>query len=136
MDPKDVLKGLKTRAFGRPLYCFRTATSTNDLALGLARAGAQEGTTVSAEVQTKGRGRQGRKWLQVKGKGLAVSIVLWPPPSEAAGITLAAAVAVARACETLGLRPEIKWPNDVLLSGKKFCGILTEMGDRGDNGSP
>jgi len=136
MDPNDVLKGLKTRSFGRPLYCFGTTTSTNDLALELARAGATEGTTVAAEVQTKGRGRQGRKWLQVKGKGLAFSIVLWPDPSEAAGITLAAAVAVARTCEASGLRPEIKWPNDILLSGKKVCGILTETGDKGDNGSP
>jgi len=132
----DILKGLKTKSFGRPLYCFETTGSTNDVALELARAGAGEGTTVSAEVQTRGRGRQGRKWLQVKGKGLAFSIVLWPRPSEAAGITLAAAVAVARVLEALGLRPEIKWPNDILLSGKKVCGILTETGDKRDNGSP
>jgi BirA family biotin operon repressor/biotin-[acetyl-CoA-carboxylase] ligase len=127
-------KGLKTKKFGRSFYSFSEVTSTNDVASLLIKNDAPEGTLVTAEAQTKGRGRQGRIWTTSQGKALAFSIVLKPKVSiqEIPGITLAAAVAVAQTLEVYGLKPEIKWPNDLLLKGKKVCGILTEMGPKHD----
>lgn len=134
MNPSDIQKGLKTRTFGRVLYCFPKLASTNDAAMELASAGASEGTVVTAEIQTQGRGRQGRRWVQTEGKGIALSIVLRPKlqADELPEITLAAAVAVARTFEGFRVRPKIKWPNDILLKGKKACGILTETGPKKD----
>lgn len=127
-------KGLTTRHFGKPLYCFNQLTSTNDLAAELARGGASEGTAILAETQTKGRGRQGRKWISQEGKSLTFSIVLRPslPQELFTELTLAAAVGVARALERHGFHPAIKWPNDLLISGRKVCGILTEVGPKKD----
>jgi len=132
--PEAVSKGLTTRFFGKPLYCFNQLTSTNDLARELARGGASEGTTVLAESQTKGRGRHGRKWVSQEGKSLTFSIVLRPsiPQERFAELTLTAAVGVAKALERHGFHPAIKWPNDLLLSGRKVCGILTEVGPKKD----
>lgn len=134
LTPQAIWKGLGTAVFGRALYCFPKVASTNDAAMELAAAGASEGTMVTAEVQTRGRGRQGRRWVQTAGKGLAFSIVLRPKlsPDELPEVTLAAAVAVARTFEAFRVRPKIKWPNDILLSGKKVCGILTETGPKKD----
>lgn len=127
-------KGLKTKKFGRSFYSFSEVTSTNDVASLLIRNDAPEGTLVTAEAQTKGRGRQGRVWTTSQGKALAFSLVLKPKVSvqEIPGITLAAAVAVAQTLEEYGLKAQIKWPNDLLLKGKKVCGILTEMGPKHD----
>jgi BirA family biotin operon repressor/biotin-[acetyl-CoA-carboxylase] ligase len=127
-------KGLKTKKFGRSFYSFLEVTSTNDVASQLVENDAPEGTLVVAEVQTKGRGRQGRVWTTSKGKALALSLVLKPKlsPQEIPGITLAAAVAVAQTLEEYGLKPQIKWPNDLLLKNKKVCGILSEMGPKHD----
>jgi BirA family biotin operon repressor/biotin-[acetyl-CoA-carboxylase] ligase len=129
LTPEEVLSGLSTRRMGRPMHSFRRVPSTNDVAMELARHGAPEGTMVVSEVQTQGRGRRGRSWAGSPGKGLAFSVVLRPPipADEASLLTLAAAVAVAEALESFGARPSIKWPNDVLLSGRKVSGILTEM---------
>ena len=134
LTPEAVLAGLKTRLFGRSLLCLDKTTSTNDVLLELAGQGASEGTTVTAETQTQGRGRQGRGWFQAQGKGLAFSILLRPKlqPDELSEITLAAAVAVAMTLEDFGFKPRIKWPNDLLLEGRKVCGILTEMGPKKD----
>jgi BirA family transcriptional regulator, biotin operon repressor / biotin---[acetyl-CoA-carboxylase] ligase len=134
MTPEAVLKGLKTRVLGRSLLCLEKTTSTNDVILELARQGALEGTTVTADIQTQGRGRQGRKWTQTQGKGLAFSLLLRPKlhSDELPEITLAAAVAVAKTVESFRLKPQIKWPNDLLLGGRKVCGILTEMGTKKD----
>jgi BirA family biotin operon repressor/biotin-[acetyl-CoA-carboxylase] ligase len=128
-------KGLKTRSFGRNFYSFSEVTSTNDVAAELIRKGLPEGTLIIAEAQTKGRGRQGRRWTTSSGKALAFSLVLYPRvnPDKIPGITLAAAVGVALTLEEYGLEPGIKWPNDILLGGKKLSGILTEMGPRRDN---
>jgi BirA family biotin operon repressor/biotin-[acetyl-CoA-carboxylase] ligase len=96
----------------------------------LARSGATEGTTVIAERQTAGRGRLGRAWHSPSGLNLYCSIVLRPPlaPTAVAQIGLVAGVAVADAiAQESGLRPALKWPNDVLLDGRKVAGILTEM---------
>src|SRR5580698_8286064 len=90
-------KGLKTKKFGRSFYSFSEVTSTNDVASKLIENHAPEGTLVTAEAQTKGRGRQGRIWTTSRGKALAFSLVLKPRLSlqEIPGITLMAAVAVA-----------------------------------------
>ena len=104
--------------------------STQRVARELARSGAAEGTAVVAEEQTAGRGRLGRSWHSPPGDNLYCSIVLRPPraPAEVPQIALVVGLAVAAAVEeTAGRRPAIKWPNDVLLDGKKVSGILTEM---------
>jgi BirA family biotin operon repressor/biotin-[acetyl-CoA-carboxylase] ligase len=104
--------------------------STQRVARELARAGAAEGTTVIAERQTAGRGRLGRQWHSPAGLNLYTSIILRPTlvPSAVPQIALVVGVAVAAAvAEETGLRPAIKWPNDVLLDGYKVAGVLTEM---------
>jgi BirA family transcriptional regulator, biotin operon repressor / biotin---[acetyl-CoA-carboxylase] ligase len=119
-----------TRVIGREIKVFRETTSTNDVAARLARGRAAEGTVVFAEAQTKGRGRMGRTWLSPAGKGLWFTVLLRPdiPPQRATQLTVAAANALARAITLqTGIVPEIKWPNDILIRGKKLCGILTEM---------
>lgn len=112
--------------------------STNDVARRLVEDGAPEGTVVVAESQTRGRGRQGRRWASTPGKSLLFSLVLQPdlPPLELPKITLAAAVAVARTCQIFRIEAGIKWPNDLLVGGRKLCGILTEMTPKKDKMSP
>lgn len=126
----EVLSGLRTRRFAREIAYRESVGSTNEWAKELAREGAAEGLLVIADEQTTGKGRLGRSWATPRGAALAMSLVLRPelPPHEAPRITLASAVAVAEGVrESTGLAAGIKWPNDVLLHGKKFCGILTEM---------
>jgi len=133
--PEEVLQGLKTRRFTGPVHHFETLDSTNDLAKELAARGAPEGTVVVAETQTGGRGRLGREWDSPPGVGLYVSLVLRPmlPPMELPQITLTTAVAVVRAVRrVVGVAPGIKWPNDLLINGKKLGGILTEMETESD----
>jgi biotin-[acetyl-CoA-carboxylase] ligase BirA-like protein len=133
MLPESVRKGLQTDFIGKTIRHFREVTSTNDIAKELAAKGAEEGTVVIAETQTQGRGRIGRRWASPTG-GIWFSTVLRPDvtPKDALRLTLTAAVAVAHAIrETLELNAEIKWPNDVLIHGRKVCGILTEMSTRG-----
>jgi BirA family biotin operon repressor/biotin-[acetyl-CoA-carboxylase] ligase len=105
---------------GRPRLHLRATTSTNDRARELAQAGAPHGTLVTAAEQTAGRGRQGRTWSAPPGSTLLLSVVLRDPPAL---LPLAAALAVA---EVAGARAQIKWPNDVLLDGRKVAGILAE----------
>ncbi|HXI73101.1 MAG TPA: biotin--[acetyl-CoA-carboxylase] ligase [Verrucomicrobiae bacterium] len=120
----------KTRVIGRDIQVFEQTTSTNDVIEKLARDGVSEGVVVFAESQTKGRGRLGRKWISPERKGLWFSVLLRPDlrPQEATQLTVASATALRRAiaAET-GLKPEIKWPNDILVGGKKVAGILTEL---------
>jgi len=133
--PEEVLQGLKTRIFTGPVHYFETLGSTNDLAKALAAQGAPEGAVVVAEAQTSGRGRLGRTWDAPPGVGLYVSLVLRPmlPPMELPQITLTTAVAVVRAVRRVaGPAPGIKWPNDLLINGKKLGGILTEMETESD----
>ena len=109
--------------------------STNDELKYRAQAGAPHGLVVTAEEQTAGRGRMGRSFQSPKGTGLYFSVLLRPEcaPAEAVNLTAWIAVAVCRAVEACtGLYPEIKWTNDVLLNGKKLCGILTEMQTSGE----
>jgi BirA family biotin operon repressor/biotin-[acetyl-CoA-carboxylase] ligase len=120
---------LRTRWLARDLVCHESTGSTNDDAAVLARAGAADGTVVIADAQTAGRGRLGREWVSRPAINLYVSIVLRPriAPAEAPQLSLVAGVAVARALELHGVEPKIKWPNDVLLGGRKVCGVLTEI---------
>ncbi len=115
---------------GRDIRVFENTTSTNDVVEKLARDGVKEGAVVFAEAQTKGRGRLGRKWVSAAGKGLWFSVLLRPDlrPQEATQLTVAGATALARAVEAqTGLKTEIKWPNDLLVGGRKAAGILTEL---------
>jgi BirA family biotin operon repressor/biotin-[acetyl-CoA-carboxylase] ligase len=119
-----------TKVVGRDIQVFEQTTSTNDVAEKLARDGVKEGAVVFAESQTKGRGRLGRKWLSPTRKGLWFSVLLRPNlhPQETTQLTVISATALRRAIKTVaGLSAEIKWPNDLLLGGKKVAGILTEM---------
>lgn len=127
--------GIRTGRFGTVLLSFSEIDSTNRLLLDLAAQGYPEGTVAQADSQTHGRGRQGRSWITPPGRALAFSVLLRPRlrPKDLPWITLMAAVAVARALEGFRLGPGIKWPNDILLGGKKICGILTEMGPAQDN---
>ena len=121
---------LKTRLIGKPLHFFDAIDSTNTYAMQLAREGASEGTVVVADAQSGGKGRLGRTWVSPAGVNLYCSTILRPavPAAFAPQMNLVAAVAVAEAIvEVCGITPTIKWPNDVLVKGKKICGILSEM---------
>lgn len=114
--------------FGRPYHYYRTLRSTNDTAKELAHSGSPEGTVVVAEEQTAGRGRRGRSWYSPPG-GLWFSLVLRPPvpPAEVNSLPLLLSLAVARGIEaSIKILPGLKWPNDLLLEGRKIGGILTE----------
>jgi BirA family biotin operon repressor/biotin-[acetyl-CoA-carboxylase] ligase len=120
----------RTRVIGREIQVFEETTSTNDLMARLARGGVKEGVVIFAEAQSKGRGRMGRSWISPARKGLWFSVLLRPDiqPQAATQLTIAAATALARAITLhTGIVPEIKWPNDILIRGKKIAGILTEM---------
>jgi len=124
-----VKKGLNTEWLGQqPIFCFGVVETTNIEANRLAREGRPQGTLVVADAQTKGRGRLGRSWVSPPGTGLYFSVVLRPTcsPDRFPALTLAAGVAAASAIQRVGLTPQLKWPNDILISGKKVGGILTE----------
>jgi len=115
----------------RKIIRLNVTESTNSVALEASQQGAAPGTVVVAETQTGGRGRLNRSWLSLPGMGLYFSIILRPglAPENLPKITLTAGLAVCKAVEAeYSLSPEIKWPNDLLLDGRKFAGILTETG--------
>lgn len=117
------------RLEGRQVHYFETVESTNTLALEMGQAGAATGTVLVAETQTKGRGRLGKAWCSPPGKGLYCTVLLRPEISvhHLPRITLAAGLAAARAIDELsGQQSGIKWPNDVLIQGRKVAGILAE----------
>ncbi len=120
----------KDQIIGRDIRVFEQTTSTNDVIEKLARDGVKEGAVVFAEAQTQGRGRLGRKWMSPARKGLWFSVLLRPElrPQAATQLTVASATALRNAIEQqTGLKAEIKWPNDILVCGKKVAGILTEL---------
>ena len=125
-----ILRDLGTRRLGGRIQVHPELPSTNRTARALAEAGAPEGTIVIAEAQTRGQGRMGRRWVSPAGCNLYLSFVLRPrlDPADSARTTLLAAVAVADTLRDLvPCRPRIKWPNDVLLRGRKAAGILSEI---------
>jgi len=130
LGEREIRLGLDTKTMGKVIHSLAEVDSTNSYASRLASDGAPEGTVVVSDRQTAGRGRLGRKWASPPGVNIYMSVILRPeiPPSEAPMLTLAASVAVAQALRGLyGLQAEIKWPNDVLMDGRKAVGILTEM---------
>jgi BirA family biotin operon repressor/biotin-[acetyl-CoA-carboxylase] ligase len=137
--PAEIRDGLKTAAFGRErIDYFSVIDSTNVHARVIADGGAPEGTIVVAETQLRGMGRKGRSWFSPAGEGIYVSVILRPrvQPSEAPQLVLMTAVAAAETLLAHAAVPlTVKWPNDILVGGKKIAGILTEMrldGDRID----
>lgn len=132
--PGEIKRGLTTRSVGKQIHFFARINSTNIAARKLAELGAKEGTVVIADSQSKGKGRMGRLWQSPSGN-LHTSIIFRPqiPPSSAPQVTLIAAVATAKAiAKTIEVNPEVKWPNDVLIHGKKVAGILTETDCQGN----
>ena len=131
LDAARIQAFLQTERLGRVIHHFGTVESTQMLAHGYVREGAADGTVVIAEEQTAGRGRMLRPWESAAGKGVWMTVILQPDvaPHQAPQFTLVAAVAVVNAMKALypDLEPEIKWPNDILLNGRKCTGILTEM---------
>jgi BirA family transcriptional regulator, biotin operon repressor / biotin---[acetyl-CoA-carboxylase] ligase len=122
--------GAGEQIVGRDIRVFEETGSTNDIVEKLARDGVKEGVAVFAEAQTRGRGRLGRQWLSPPRKGLWFSVLLRPDlrPQAATQLTVAAATALWRAIrDQTGLTPEIKWPNDILIKGRKVAGVLTEL---------
>ena len=128
----DVLNPLlKGTIFSKQVQHYYRIGSTNSAAMQAAAAGASEGSVFLAEEQTAGRGRGARNWHSARSSGIYCSLVLRPalPPAEALVLSLAVGLAVREAILSIDphLDPDLKWPNDLLLQGKKFCGILTEM---------
>lgn len=129
-NKRELEQGLKTKTMGQTIYFYEETDTTNNRARELALEGASEGTLVVAEKQTAGRGRRGKVWESPLGTGIWMSLVLRPQiaPAEASVLTLLCGLATAEAIEAeTGLSAGIKWPNDILINGKKAVGILTEM---------
>lgn len=126
-----------TKRVGHALFCREQIDSTND-ALKRAVSKADDGTVVVANEQTGGKGRRERRFFSPADKGVYFSVLFRPPlePRRLLPLTGFAAVAVCNAVErTAGVRPQIKWTNDLVLNGKKLCGILTELGVEGESGA-
>lgn len=120
-------RALQTETIGRRLVYLTSTSSTMDAARAEAEAGEEHGTIVFAEEQSAGRGRFGREWLSPAGKNIYVTIMVRPSVEQLRRLGIITPLAVALAIEeATGLSPRIKWPNDVLLSGRKTCGILIE----------
>ena len=133
LSPEAIRQGLKTKLIGKEIIYYPTTSSTMDAARQAIGQGTAEGTVVIADHQTAGRGRLSREWLSVPGGGILLSIVLYPDMEILPRLTMAACLAVARSIEAVaGLQPAIKWPNDVLLEGRKVSGILSESDVSGE----
>ncbi|MDI6600265.1 MAG: biotin--[acetyl-CoA-carboxylase] ligase [Thermoanaerobacteraceae bacterium] len=120
---------LSTDFIGRKIIYYDSIGSTNEVAKGLAMDNCEEGTIVVSEEQVSGKGRISRGWYSPRADGIYCSIILKPavPISEASKLTQLIGLGIARALQKEGLNPLIKWPNDIVINGKKICGILTEM---------
>lgn len=128
-------KKLAGKLIGHKLYCYQEIDSTNEEAYRLGMAGKPEGTAVLADGQTKGKGRMQRVWHSPAGLNIYTSLILRPhfPPAAAPQISLVAGVVVAELLEEYCPgRVELKWPNDVLIEGRKICGILAQMKTTGE----
>lgn len=130
VNEANVKKYLTTKAYGKRIDYIETCASTQFIAHDEAQNGAPDGTVIISEEQTSGKGRMSRPWESTLHKGIWMSVITRPAltPQQAPQMTLVAAVAVTRAIHAVtGLDPHIKWPNDILLNGKKVTGILTEL---------
>lgn len=127
--PEEIQRGLVTKRLGERIYYFLEIDSTNLCAQRRAQEGGLEGEIVIAESQTQGKGRKGRSWASPPYLNLYLSVILRPklPPLQAPQLTLMSAVALAETVQSfIPFPPEIKWPNDIIVQGKKLAGILTE----------
>jgi BirA family biotin operon repressor/biotin-[acetyl-CoA-carboxylase] ligase len=130
LDLNSIRQRLAAQRLGTELHYFAEIGSTNAYARRIAEQGARDGELVIADSQTEGRGRLGRRWVSPPNVNLYLSLVLRPklPPARAPQITLMAAVALAETLKSfLPVPPSIKWPNDIIVNGKKLAGILTEV---------
>lgn len=129
LTAEEIISQLDTKVFAQKTVYHEEIDSTNEEAKRLAEHGAIHGTLVISEYQSKGKGRRGRTWISSKGNCIYMSIILRPDMESqyASGLTLMAALAVSDGIDRLGCKTRIKWPNDVIINGKKVCGILTEM---------
>jgi BirA family biotin operon repressor/biotin-[acetyl-CoA-carboxylase] ligase len=130
MNEAEIKSLLHTEWAGQELFCFDTIDSTNTKAKELAEQGYPSGTLVVADQQVAGKGRRGRSWESPSGCGIFMTLMLKPDinPNNASMLTLVAALATAKAIsDVTGADARIKWPNDIVINGRKICGILTEM---------
>lgn len=130
ITPSEIKHNLCTEVLGQDIYYKEEIDSTNNQAKVLAREGAKEGHLVIAEHQSQGKGRLGRSWQSPSGTGIWMSLILRPHilPRDASQLTLIAGLSMCEVIqEVTGLEARIKWPNDIVVNGKKVCGILTEM---------
>ena len=126
----EIQEALTTKVFGKEIFFYEQTDSTNIRIRELAKQGKKEGVLAVAEMQTAGKGRRGKTWRTLRGTGIWMSLLLCPnmTPPETPLLTLLAGLAVCQAIrEQTGLSADIKWPNDILIRGKKVCGILTEL---------
>jgi BirA family biotin operon repressor/biotin-[acetyl-CoA-carboxylase] ligase len=130
LNEPQLSASLPVHGLGRPLFFYKAIGSTNDRALELAREGVPHGALVVADEQTRGRGRAGRSWITRPGTGLAFSLLIRPGDGALAlhslSLNVLGALAVVEQLKARGGDASIKWPNDVLLKGRKVAGILTE----------
>ena len=132
LSPSAITDNLGTNFIGQRVIYYPRLTSTMDAARQEAQQGAAEGMVVIADVQTAGKGRIKRIWLSPE-ENIALSIILYPSVSYLPYLVMLASLAVVHSIEAVtGLKTQIKWPNDVLINGKKVCGILSESDVRGD----
>ena len=139
MTEEELQSCRKTKWAGQEIVYFDQIDSTNIKAKELAEQGYPSGTLVVADKQVAGRGRRGRNWDSPSGTGIFMTLMLKPEinPNNASMLTLVAALAVAEAIKDVtGLDARIKWPNDIVINGKKICGILTEMSAQFDYINP
>ena len=130
LSKEELESSLKTRWAGKEIHYFDRTDSTNIQARLAGEAGASHGTLAVAEIQDGGRGRRGRNWISPAGVGVWMSLLLRPEisPVSASMLTLVMALAAQKGIkEATGIESQIKWPNDLVINGKKICGILTEM---------
>lgn len=134
LSEATITSRLHTQLLGRVLEYHAHIDSTNTRALALARGGAPEGTVILAEEQTQGRGRLGRRWHAPPDSSLLLSLLLRPPllPRQAQRITMICSLgAIEAVAHTTSLEAQVKWPNDIVIHGKKLAGVLCELGARG-----
>ena len=131
LNAENIKRNLATCYVGQNVVCFASTDSTNRVAKELARNGAAEGTLVIADSQTGGRGRLNRQWLAPAGSSLLMSVIFRPQltPLQTMRVTMVCSLAIAEAIEELtALRVQLKWPNDIVIGGRKLAGILCELG--------
>lgn len=132
LSAEAIRAGLSTQFIGQAIYYWPAIGSTNDELKRLADAGAPEGTLAITDEQLAGRGRLKRSWIAPAGSSLLMSLLFRPtflPPTQVQRLTMICSLAAADAvAQTTGLQPALKWPNDLLLDGKKLAGVLTELG--------